>query len=583
MKRILPAAIMLLAITLPTAQAQEEEPVYNESVVVKGSYTPVIEQAEKLSFPATITDTLQRIQHQFQYSITPTRLQAHYEPTRIRAARIVGEPTTRLYNNYIRLGMGNYYSPLADLYWSSTRDRLKTYGISLNHRSSWHKLPQYGPNHFGRTLGTLFGKYIVGEVLQLSADATYEHDHNLYYGGLPDSIMHNIIGQVRSDYDKKDYRASYNVATLHLGLRNMELDAGRLGYSADVRASDLWALYGQNELNLHLFGDVHYGFLIAGRYRTIAYLHADWDAYRDYLNTSKGMPLGHNVGIMPPPPDTSTAYRNIVRLNPYADFMFRGLQFHLGFTAAWDGYSHRGADFLLFPDVMVSKKLLRDNLVLSLCATGDVSANSFNSIRLINPYIAPGSELRATRRYDFTFHTRYTFSKKLEANIEASYSLLHNDLSFTPNRSYQILTVFEPYYFDCNRLTAGGNLTFVNDEMISLRLGGHYYHYSLPVSGEELYYRPDWDASLTATANYLDRWIFHLSATLLGRMTASTYPTRQQLPMRYGIGAGVEYRHNRALSFFLQADNLAFQRYFLWEGYPSQRAVFTLGLTYTVG
>ena len=50
----------------------------------------------------------------------------------------------------------------------------------------------------------------------------------------------------------------------------------------------------------------------------------------------------------------------------------------------------------------------------------------------------------------------------------------------------------------------------------------------------------------------------------------------------YGVNAEVEYRHNRALSFFLKMDNLAFQRYYFWANYPSQRGLFILGLTYTI-
>ena len=73
---------------------------YNESVVVKGSYTPVIEQAEKLNFPAQVSDTLSRIEHAFHYSITPTRLRAMYEPTRIRAARI----TTTSVSAWVTIG-----------------------------------------------------------------------------------------------------------------------------------------------------------------------------------------------------------------------------------------------------------------------------------------------------------------------------------------------------------------------------------------------------------------------------------------------------------------------------------------------
>jgi hypothetical protein len=79
--------------------------------------------------------------------------------------------------------------------------------------------------------------------------------------------------------------------------------------------------------------------------------------------------------------------------------------------------------------------------------------------------------------------------------------------------------------------------------------------------------------------NYEDKWLFHLEGDLLGKTLADN---GDELPMRYGINAEVEYRHNRALSFFLKMDNLAFQRYFYWANYPSQRGLFILGLTYTI-
>ena len=54
------------------------------------------------------------------------------------------------------------------------------------------------------------------------------------------------------------------------------------------------------------------------------------------------------------------------------------------------------------------------------------------------------------------------------------------------------------------------------------------------------------------------------------------------LPWRYGLNAEVEYRHNKALSFFVKMDNLLFQRYYYWQNYPSYRALFLAGLTYTI-
>ena len=579
-KTIISAALLLLASAL---WAQNDD-VYNESVVVKGSYTPVIEQAEKLYFPASISDTQGRIDHTFQYSITPTRLRATYQPTRIRAARIIGEPATKLYNNYLRLGMGNYWSPLADLYWSSTRDRLKTYGVRINHRSSWDKLaklPEYGPVQMGNTGVTLFGKYIFGDVLQLSSDLSYEHDHNLYYG-FTDSTLQAVLGRSRDNISLADYRASYNVATWNVGIKNMQLDANKLGYSVDARVSDLWTVWGANELGLTLGGDIHYGFPLLSNYKGVAYLHAEWEHYR---NASPGDGVDGFLGIAYSRPEYID-HTNILRINPYVDFLFRGLNIHAGLLYGWDGYSAAGTDRhnYFYPDVTVSKKLMHDNLVLSLAATGGFEANTLNRLRMINPYIDPDFEPDVvTSHYDFIGHARWTISRKLEANAEVSYSLRSGDLTFALDPRYNLDNVYTDVYNDLNRLTVGADLTFVNDEMITLRAGGHYYHYTFTDLGAvepvwSHYYRPDWDALLSVDLNYHYKWFFHLDGMLLGKMDSDN----GELPMRYGIAAQVEYRHNRALSFFLQADNLAFQRYWYWANYPSQRGLFILGLTYTI-
>ena len=545
-------------------------------MLVKGSYKPVITQAEKLNFPARITDTISRMDHSFQYSISPSRLKALYEPARIKAARIIGEPATKLYNNYLRLGVGNYWTPLADLYWSSTRDSKKTYGVRLNHLSSWGGIPDYGKNHYGQTGITLFGKYIVKEKLQLYTDLNYEHDHNLYYG-FTDNTLSDVMGLDRDDISRSDYRAKYNLATWNIGLRNMQLDVNKLGYAVNLRLSDLWASWHQNEFNLNLSGDIHYGFGMLRQYKGVAYLRAEWDGYSHRFRPEGEMPLGY---LPTPITDTLRGWRNLLKFNPYVDFIFNGLQFHTGMVLAWDAFTEgQSTTFRFFPDVVVSKKLMKEAVAVSLGFTGGMDANNWNTIRMVNPYVAPNAEQRATRHYDLSGHLRWSLSKKLEANAEACFSWMRDDLTFRQDANYQLRNVYIPYYVDDNRFTLGADLAFVNDEMLTLRAGGHYYKYgSVSTVDEVMPYRPKWDALLSADVNYKDKWLFHLEGRLLGKMEGDG----EELPMRYGINAEVEYRHNKALSFFLKMDNLAFQRYYYWANYPSTKGLFILGLTYTM-
>ncbi|MCR4659271.1 MAG: hypothetical protein K5650_03135 [Bacteroidales bacterium] len=570
-------AAMLLTVFTTAVMAQSDTPEYNEQVIVTGSYRPEIDEATKINIPPVMADTSSTLQHRFTYTVSPRRLNSLYEPARIKAARIVGEPTTKLYNNYFRLGFGNYWSPLAEAYYNSLRDKKLTYGAALQHRSSWDKLPSVGPNHYSMTTLSAFGKYILNGKLQISSDIAFTNDHNLYYG-FTDSTLQAVLGRQRSDIKLADYTSNFNYLCWNAGVKNLELDKGRFGYAANMRLANLWASYGQTELQLNLTGDVNYGFIVMNKYKGVAFLHIDWDAYANAFKPDANgtMPLGYSGAA----PDTVKHSRNILKINPYADFMFSGLHFHAGLTTGWDAFTSNNVVFRVFPDVVVSKSFMGENLVLSVGATGGIDANSWHTMSLINPYIAPGSELRATRHYDFVAYGRWSMSKKLEVKANIEYALLRDDMSFALNGDYGLHNVFSPYYFDDNRLKMGADVAFVNDEMIKLELGGNYYNYKVVGTGQYLLYRPDFDLHFNLDLNYNYKWFGHLGLALLGKMDDEL--AGQTMPLRYGINAEVEYRHNRALSFFLKADNMAFQRYMLWANYPSQRAIFIVGLSYTL-
>ena len=86
---------------------------------------------------------------------------------------------------------------------------------------------------------------------------------------------------------------------------------------------------------------------------------------------------------------------------------------------------------------------------------------------------------------------------------------------------------------------------------------------------------------------YNDKIKVALNAVILGKMQGLNIDENgalayEEMDMRYGIDLKAEYRHTNALSFFAMFDNVAFQRYFYWTNYPSQKFRFMVGLTYTL-
>ena len=607
------AFLVVALASLPVVKAQRDSNVYNERVVVTSRYRPVVEETQKINVAPTITDTVATMPKSFTYDISTRRLTSLYEPSRIKAARIIGEPATRLYNNYIKLGFGNYLSPLAEVYFNSLRNDNKTYGIRATHSSSWGTIGKsdsekpsavyYGQAPFSLTDITLFGKLITNKHHQLSADLGYQNDFNRYYG-FSDSTLYSVMGLVRDSVKKPSYRASYNTLSANFGLKTLNTDVRALGYEANVNLTDLFASYNQNEFNVNFDGNMHYGFIIAQKYKAIAYLHITYNGYINDFNPTE-LPFGADSAALlallpdqaPLAPLSSHSYLGLYKANPYIDFIFSGFQIHGGAVIMLDGYNHPGSGKVhIYPDATVSKSFFKDLINATLEAKGNMDANSWNHIRTINPYIAPNSPVRATSHYDLAAKVRLNLSKKIDLNLYGMYSNLNDDLSFRLDNRYHLNNVFTPIYDSLTRIKVGGNFVFLNDEMLRLEAKGNYYIYrnkKTQLLGDKqvelpLFYRPSFDAGVCATVNYRDKVIGRLELQLLGRtpysvaMAADGADSTLYLPLRYGMNLEVEYRHNKALSFFLKADNLLFQRYFYWENYPSYRGLFLLGLTYTI-
>ena len=610
-------AIIASLAFIPAAKAQSDSNVYNERVVVTSRYKPVVEETQKINVAPTITDTVATMPKSFTYDISTRRLTSLYEPSRIKAARIIGEPATKLYNNYIKLGFGNYLSPLAEVYFNSLRSPDKTYGIRATHRSSWGTIGRaasedeppssthYGQAPFSLTDITAFGKLITKSHHQLSADLGYQNDFNRYYG-FSDSTLHSVMGLIRDSVKKPSYRASYNTVAANFGLKTLNTDVRALGYEANVNVTDLFASYNQNEFNINFDGNMHYGFMIAQKHKAIAYLHLTYNGYINNFNPTE-LPFGADstlVAALPvegQPTTTSTlsshSYLGLYKANPYINFIFSGFQIHAGAVIMLDGYNHPGSGKVhVFPDATVGKSFFNDLINATLEARGNMDANSWNYIRTINPYIAPNSPVRATGHFDLAAKVRLNLSKKIDINLYGIYSNLNDDLSFRLDDRYHLNNVFTPVYDSLIRIKLGGSFVFLNDEMLRLEAKGNYYIYRNKKPqlvgdkrvGLPLYYRPDFDAGICATVNYNDKVIGRLELQLLGRTpytsVTNTYgvDSTLYLPLRYGLNMEVEYRHNKALSFFLKADNLLFQRYYYWQNYPSYRALFLIGLTYTI-
>lgn len=599
----LPLALLLFCGGNMFGQTDTTQSVYHESVIVVGDYNPVLDGVtEKVNVaPATNDNTAQELQPKFNYSITPRRINSIYAVSGPRATRI-SPPRTVLYHHYLRLGRGHDFAgfadfnPMIDYCFMSTRDSVKSFGVRFFHETD---VTTFGkkdkttpsPDYYGRDRQSdyqvdAFYKWVMAQNL-FSIDLAFDRHYGRAYG-FSDSTLFAVLGQTHDDIAYSDYALAYNNLALNLGAKSLHTDVNRFGYEADMSLADMWSNYDCTQLSMLLDGTVHYGFPMFRQYKAIAYLHAGWEGYRQRL-------LSDITG------DKVIAGRHLFNINPYVDFLFKDFKIHAGLAFGFNGYDDTSStSHNLFPDISVSKSFMNNSMSLTMGFQGGYLVNDWNTIRLFNPYIELGPT-RATVDNNLYAHLRINFSKKLILNVTADNHFYRNRMFFMTDPTSNLGNMMTPYFLDVDNLVLGADFTFVNDEMITLSLGADYFLYYNKGYEIPLFHTPDFVAHLDTRINYMNSWFFEMKTLFFTKVDAyynyntatNAFTVTGQLPARFGIDLGVEYKFDKEkkfiknnafftnLSFFAKIDNVTFQRYFLWANYPAQRFNLMLGLTCT--
>jgi len=117
------------------------------------------------------------------------------------AAKIkIVDKLDKLYPGYVKLGLGNYLSPLGEFYYNSTRNRRTNLGIHIKHNSSWGKLPGWSPQTFDNTSAKLFGEFFTTN-FKIESELDYKNNGYHFYGVqdttdffTPDSLRNRVQG-----------------------------------------------------------------------------------------------------------------------------------------------------------------------------------------------------------------------------------------------------------------------------------------------------------------------------------------------------------------------------------------------------
>jgi hypothetical protein len=545
-----------------TALAQAK--TYNEEITVVAPFDPIIPDAFKISQNPAIDDTSTAVPL-MNYNIMPRIADVRPAIDPLPAVKLVAEPLSKLYRNYIRGGAGNYSALYGELFMSSLRSKLYLASLHLKHQSAAGKIEDYGPPANSRNEAELIGsKYF--DQSTLTGKAFYYRDGLHLYGFKPADFPDTVIG-------KDDLKQRYYTAGASVSFGSSYKDKEKLNHASGFSFYHMAGLNesSENKVQLTTTLDKRYDLLKLGTEQVLGV-----SAGYSFLNQKDSM--GHmNSGI--------------ILINPFMKAQVNEYSFMAGFklNIASDSVT-KGH---VYPVAEARLQLIPDALKLFAGIGGGMERTSLQSFTEQNLYIS--SVVPWNYVYDkFRIYGGFesNISKSFNFNGSVSSSAYENYPLFVTDTNAYLLNSFTVVYDNISTVKLKAELEFIKSERLRLAMNGTYTHYKT-VAQEYAWYKPAYELEFTGRYDIQNKIVVTAKVKVNGPVWALT-PVKadafltgaqyimeaQKLKGWADLNLGAEYRFNKALSFWLNFNNITNSKYYRWNNYRSYGLNVMGGVSY---
>jgi len=529
--------------------------VQDINYVAKSEFAPTIKDAVKFSDLPEIKDSVKRIEN-IKYGITSVPLFPKYEVQQISSAKLQNEPLTKLYHSLLKVGYGPIYNmPYGEFWIANTRSREMSYGAHLKHFSSTAHLKDVGYGGFSDNIANVFGKKMYKKH-SLKGEFNYERNVVHYYGF--DTTLNKIN-------DNNFTRQRYQLFEPKVQLLSHYTDSTHINHDIKLSFYNLQNLYREAENNIKLNAS---GNMFLNKEKL------NLNFLTDFYNHKQGTDTLNNV---------------IVSLNPSFEAGNHKWHADIGIGATLDNF--KGATrFYFYPQLNVNYDVYEHILVPYAGVNGGLIKNSLRSLSRENPFVDTTIKYTNTNnKYNLFAGLRGNLSSNTSYDAKVSYSQLDSLHYYVIDYSGndRMYNHFNLVYDNTNLLTVSGQLKYQLKEKFNVLAKGSYYMYNSK-NLTRPYHKPEFDLTFSGIYNLQSKIILKADLFIMGKQWALTQVSDTsgfsynpvQLKGWADLNLEAEYRYSKMLSFFARFNNIANQRYYRWERYPSQRFNFMLGLTF---
>lgn len=546
--------LIILGYTV-AVMAQTQTGINDLNYQAQSEFQPTIKDALKFSDVPEIKDTVKRIKD-LKYGITSVPLFPKYQVQPIAQAKLQNEPLNKLYHSLLKVGYGPIYNmPYGEFWIGNTRSRETNYGAHLKHFSGTPHLEGVGYGGYSDNEVNLFAKQFYKKHTLLG-DFNYERNVVHYYG------YDTSLNKLENDFT----RQRYQFIQPKIRLVSHYTDSTHINHDIGLSYYNLQNLYRETENNIKFNAN---GSMYINKEKLNVNLLTDFYNHKQSNDTVNDL---------------------IVSLNP--SFEAGGSKWHadIGLTGTLDNFKDK-TRFYFFPKLNVFYNVYENMIIPYAGVTGGLIKNSFRTLSKENSFVDTTLYYSNTNnKYNAFVGLRGNLSSKTSYDAKVSYAQYDSLQFFVIDYSgtNQIYNRFNVVYDNTTLLTVSGQLKYQLKEKLNIMAKGNYYLYKTK-NLERAYQKPDYDLTFSGTYNLQSKIIIKADLFFVGQQWALTQtqdtsgafvPSSKQLKGWADINLGAEYRYSKMLSFFVQLNNIANQRYYRWDRYPSQRFNFMFGVTF---
>lgn len=555
----------LLSVTTLAQEGSNGDVDYEFNSEAKRPISPSYKITEK----PKIIDTIVPIPD-ISYPLLSRNMRTEISIEKIDAAKIrIVDKLDKLYPGYVRLGIGNYASPLGEVYYNSVRNRRTSYGIHAKHNSSFGKIKGYAPSTFDNTKAHLFGEWHTAQY-KIESEIDYlNHGYHFYgvedtTGSFPKDTLRNRVqgigaGVRFSNFTKKDSaKLLYTVKSDYMYFHEFKPKEDK---------------YNRNARN------TNFGIGTEMAYKLKNNLYAvDFEVR---YNKYKFAELDTTVT----PAERLNENNTLIRLKPVISSYGKNWKVIYGVDINFDIPSDNV--FKAVPVIEGRYNLFNNMFIPYAGIGGGVKQNTFYTLNRTNEFSNGGQKLEATKEFKIYGGIKGTLSKKLSFNFMLHTTNFTNMPLFINDTVAPALNRFNVVYDKVNALGVEASASYQTTEKLKIDAVLAYTNYT---AMEEKYawHLPAFDLKIRGSYNLYEKIYLKSDLTFLGGRKSpegiwsggDTNEDKFELGFVADVNLHAEYRYNSRISAFLQFNNLAGQKYFRWNRYRVQGFQVLGGVTF---